>query len=157
MEMGMKNTIPKFWDWECKCKGSQPNLGKNWLKSIGKKLGTRIPAHAWIILHCSAQLPPHIRQLVQWRECSCSSLGVIYSRPSSPQCEGWDDFPRDLRGSIGSLKAWGVASSLQDTKKHGAAVNSPKGLEEAPCKKLQVEVVQLSGYYNAIYWRKTIQ
>ena len=34
--------------------------------------------------------------------------------------KGRDEFPRDLGGSKGSVWTWGVAISLQDTKKHGA-------------------------------------
>ena len=61
--MGMKNIVPKIWDWEWEGKTvlasfgignrnekqcSRPKLGKNWLKSLGKMLGTGIPAHAWV-------------------------------------------------------------------------------------------------------------
>ena len=61
--MGMKNSVPKFWDWECEWKTvfptfgigngnekqcSQPTLVKNWPKSLGKKLGMGIPAHAFL-------------------------------------------------------------------------------------------------------------
>ena len=59
--MGMKHIVPKFWDceWEQKTvlssfgignrnekQCSQPKLGKNGLKSLGKMLGTGIPIHA---------------------------------------------------------------------------------------------------------------
>ena len=85
---------------------------------------------------------PCRRQLVQWRECSCSSLVAIYSRPRSPTPKLQD------------LQTWGFASSLQDIKEHGAddKCNFPQGLEEAPYW-IQVEALPLSGYYNVIRWR----
>ena len=60
--MGMKYSVPKFWIVNGNEKNvfpifgigngngkqcSQPKFGKNWLKSLGEKLGTGIPAHAW--------------------------------------------------------------------------------------------------------------
>ena len=65
--MGVKNSVPQFreWEWEWKTvlpslgignrnekQCSKPKLGKNWLKSLGKILGTGIPAHACTRLGC---------------------------------------------------------------------------------------------------------
>ena len=66
--MGMKNSVPNFWDWEWEWKTvfpkfgigngnekqcCQPNLENNWLNSLGKKLGTGIPDHPWgMVTHC---------------------------------------------------------------------------------------------------------
>ena len=76
--MGMKNSVPKFWDWEWEWKTvlpsfgignrnekqcSRPKLGKNWLKSLGKMLGTGIPAHARNRVYKSSLVPVHFDRL----------------------------------------------------------------------------------------------
>ena len=63
---------------------------------------------------------PRSRQLVQSRECSWSSLGVIHSQPRRDKRQGMKSIPqgpRRIKSRCSGL--WG-ASSLQDTKRQGA-------------------------------------
>ena len=84
--MGMKSAVPNFWDWDWEWKTrypsfgignekqcSQPNLGNNWLKSIGKKLGTVIPAYA-----CT-KLPETVRLVFSMELLAISIMSEVGS------------------------------------------------------------------------------
>ena len=69
--------------------------------------------------------PPRSRQLVQWREWSFSSLGVIHSRPRIDKRQGMRSIPQGHMRINSKSAGLRGASSLQDTKRQGAG-DSPR-------------------------------